>query len=109
MKVCFDNDIFDFDSPISAYDIAKKLKLDNTILACKIDGEAFSLGHIVDKDCTFEPITFASDLGKRVYRSTASFVLAQAVRNVYPTAQLAAGGTDEDGFYYDFEIGRAHV
>ena len=104
MKVCFDNDIFDFDSPISAYDIAKKLKLDNTILACKIDGEAFSLGHIVDKDCTFEPITFASDLGKRVYRSTASFVLAQAVRNVYPTAQLAAGGTDEDGFYYDFDF-----
>ena len=103
MKVTFNDKVFEFDAPISAAEIAKNLKIDNA-LACKIDGEAFSLTHIVDKDCTFEPLTFADEEGRRAYRATAAFILAQAIRTVYPTAQLASGGTDEDGFYYDFDF-----
>ena len=104
MKVSFDNNVYDFDAPISALNIAKQLKLDSNALICKIDGEPFSLTHVVDKDCTFEVVTFNDELGRRAYRATAAFLLAQAIRNIYPTAQLAAGGTDEDGFYYDFDF-----
>ncbi len=104
MKVVFNDQVLDFDAPTSAFDIAKKLKIDSIALACKIDGEAFSLNHTVDRDCTFEVVTFADELGKRVYRSTAGFVLAQAIKNVYPTAEHAVGGTDGDGFFYDFDF-----
>lgn len=104
MKVFYLDKELQFDAPVSAFDIAKQLKIDSTTLACKLDGKPFSLCHIVDKDCTFEPLTFQDELGRRSYRATAAFLLAQAMRNVYPTAQLAAGGTDEDGFYYDFDF-----
>ena len=77
MKVVFNDQVLDFDAPTSAFDIAKKLK---------------------------EVVTFADELGKRVYRSTAGFVLAQAIKNVYPTAEHAVGGTDGDGFFYDFDF-----
>ena len=104
MIVIYNDKSLEFDAPVSAFEIAKAFKIENSILACKIDGECFSLTHIVDKDCNFEPITFADELGKKVYRASAAFVLAQAVRNIYPTAQLASGGATEDGFYYDFDF-----
>jgi len=104
MKVVFKDSYFDFDVPTSALDIAKQFKIEQGALACKIDGEPFSLCHVVDRDCNFDVVTFQDKLGRNVYRSTAAFLLAQAIRNVYPTAQLAAGGVDDDGFYYDFDF-----
>jgi len=52
-------------------------------------------------------LTFDSEGGKRAFRHTASHILAQAVKKLYPDAKLAIGPAIENGFYYDFDIDRA--
>lgn len=90
----------------SAYEIAKLVNdcPIKSVLACKIDGQVKSLDTIVDDDCAFEVLTFADEEGRRVYRHTCAHILAQAVRNVYPTVQLAIGPAIDNGFYYDFDF-----
>lgn len=94
------------DMPMTAIECAKLIsdRVAKSALACKIDGNLCSLDTIVDKDCSFELVTFQDEEGREVYRHTCSHILAQAVRNVYPTAQFAKGGVDENGFYYDFDF-----
>ncbi|MEG2274538.1 MAG: threonine--tRNA ligase, partial [Clostridia bacterium] len=94
------------DEAMSAFNVVKKISegLSRSALVCKIDGKVFGLNTIVDKDCTFEALTFADDEGKTAYRHTCSHILAQAVRNIYPTALLAIGPAIDDGFYYDFDF-----
>ena len=94
------------DGPKSAYEIAKQIgeRLAKVALVCKIDGALTSMREVIDHDCKFEVLTWNDDEAKAVYRHTASHILAQAVRNVYPTVQLAIGPSIENGFYYDFDF-----
>ena len=82
-----------FDGAMSALDVTKQISegLARAAIVCKIDGQLASMDTIVDKDCNFEVFTFADDEGKRVYRHTCAHILAQAVKNIYPTVQLAIG------------------
>lgn len=95
-----------FDGAISAFEAAKQISegLARNALVCRIDGRLSSLSEIIDKDCAFEVLTFNDEEGRSAYRHTCSHILAQAVRNIYPTAQLAIGPAIADGFYYDFEF-----
>ncbi len=69
-------------------------------------------GCLVDMDETPEPgarvefLTFDDPRGREVYRHTAAHVLAQAVKRLHPQAKLGIGPAIEDGFYYDFDVGR---
>jgi len=94
------------ESAMSALDVTKSISegLARAAIVCKIDGKLSSLDTIIDKDCSFEVLTFDSPEGKNVYRHTCSHILAQAVRNIYPTVQLAIGPAVENGFYYDFDF-----
>lgn len=94
------------DAPMSAINVAKSIgeSFARNALICKIDGKLSSLDTIIDKDCTFEVLTFKDEDGKRAYRHTCAHILAQAVRNVYPTVQFATGFAVDNGFYYDFEF-----
>ena len=94
------------DGPKSAYEIAKQIgeRLAKVALVCKIDGVLTSMREVIDHDCKFEVLTWNDDEAKAVYRHTASYILAQAVKNVYPTVQLAIGPSIENGFYYDFDF-----
>ena len=60
--------------------------------------------NLIEKDCEVEILTFADEQGKKILRHTASHVLAQAVKRLYPTAKLAIGPAIENGFYYDFDM-----
>lgn len=95
-----------FDGAMSALDVTKQISegLARVAIVCKIDGQLASMDTIVDKDCNFEVFTFADDEGKRVYRHTCAHILAQAVKNIYPTVQLAIGPAIDNGFYYDFDF-----
>ena len=95
-----------FDGAMSALDVTKQISegLARAAIVCKIDGQLVSMDTIVDKDCNFEVFTFADDEGKRVYRHTCAHILAQAVKNIYPTVQLAIGPAIDNGFYYDFDF-----
>ena len=62
------------------------------------------LSAVVDRDCEFEIVTLKDKEGLEVYRHTASHVLAQAVKAIFPTCKLAIGPTIEYGFYYDIDF-----
>ena len=94
------------EQPSTGYEIAKQIgeRLAKVALVCKVDGVLTSLRETIDHDCKFEVLTWNDDEGKSAYRHTASHILAQAVKNIYPTVQLAIGPSIENGFYYDFDF-----
>ena len=71
--------------------------------AGKVNGEVVDLRHELTEDCCLEILTFRDDEGKHAYRHTASHIMAQAVKRLYPETKLAIGPSIEDGFYYDFD------
>ncbi|HLW47233.1 MAG TPA: threonine--tRNA ligase [bacterium] len=75
-------------------------------LAARVDGDVRDLSARVDRDANVEWLTFADPTGREVYWHSTSHLLAQAVRELFPGAKLAIGPPIEDGFYYDFDIGR---
>ena len=76
------------------------------VLAVKVNGVLRDLSAILTEDASLEPVTFASPDGKDVYRHSSTHILAQAVKAVFPSAQLAIGPAIEEGFYYDFAFDR---
>jgi threonyl-tRNA synthetase len=76
------------------------------ILAVKVRGVLRDLSAPLTEDAPLEPVTFDSPEGKDVYRHTSTHVMAQAVKEVFPSAQLTIGPPIEEGFYYDFAFER---
>jgi threonyl-tRNA synthetase len=76
------------------------------VLAAKVDGRLVDLATNLITDVSLEPVTFDSPEGKEVYRHSSTHIMAQAVKEVFPSAQLAIGPAIEDGFYYDFGFER---
>ncbi len=107
MKIVLKNgDVIERDGSVSAYELAKSISegLAKAAVACKINGKICSMSEIIDCDSEFEVLTFESEDGKKVYRHTCSHILAQAVKNIYPTAKLAIGPAIDNGFYYDIDF-----
>lgn len=93
-----------FDAPVSIHDAAKQAELmSKEVIAASIDGKTTELTKILDKDADVALLTFADDAGKHVFWHTASHILAQAVKRLYPETKLTIGPAIEDGFYYDFD------
>ena len=94
-----------YEAGTSILDIAKDLSEGLARNACcgMINGEVVDLREAVTEDCNVEICTFDSPEGKRAFRHTASHILAQAVKRLYPQAKLAIGPSTDDGFYYDFD------
>ena len=82
----------------------KSLKKD--ILAAKVNGVPRDLSAVLTADATLEPLTFDSPDGKDVYRHTSTHIMAQAVKELFPSAQMTVGPAIEEGFYYDFAFDR---
>lgn len=106
MKVTLKNgSVREYAEPKSIIEIAKELGGSIASNACigKIDGEAVDLRTMVDKDCQLEILDFQSEEGKEAFRHTASHIMAQAVKRLFPDVKLAIGPAIADGFYYDFD------
>lgn len=106
MKVTLKNGLVrEYAEPKSIIEIAKELGGSIASNACigKIDGEAVDLRTMVDKDCQLEILDFQSEEGKEAFRHTASHIMAQAVKRLFPDVKLAIGPAIADGFYYDFD------
>ena len=107
MKITLkDGSAIEFDKPITVGEVALNISegLFRVAVCGKIDGQLVDLSYLVDKDCELQIITLKDKEGLEVYRHTASHVLAQAVKNIFPTSKLAIGPTIENGFYYDIEF-----
>ena len=95
-----------FDKAASCKDIALSISegLARAAVCAKVDGTLVDLSAVVDRDCEFEIVTLKDKEGLEVYRHTASHVLAQAVKAIFPTCKLAIGPTIDNGFYYDIDF-----
>jgi len=76
------------------------------VLAVKVNGVLKDLAAVLTEDCALEPVTFESRDGKDVYRHSSTHIMAQAVKDVFPSAQLTIGPAIEEGFFYDFAFER---
>ena len=95
----------EFDSGVTPYEVAKSIGagLAKAVCAAKIDGKDADLRTPLTSDCSLELLTFDDDYGKWTFRHTASHILAQAVKRLYPNVKLAIGPAIDNGFYYDFD------
>ncbi len=71
--------------------------------AARINGEVVDLRAALTEDCTVEILTFDDPDGKKAYWHTASHVMAQAVKRLWPDTKLTIGPSVDTGFYYDFD------
>ena len=98
-----DGEIKEFEAGISAFDAARELGLAKTACAAEIDGKVCDMRTKLEKDCALNILTFADEQGKRAFNHTASHILAQAVKRLFPNVKLAIGPAIDNGFYYDFD------
>jgi threonyl-tRNA synthetase len=100
-----DGSIKEYSETRSVYDIAKDISEGLARAACagEVDGEIVDLRTEISKDCTLNIITGNDPEGLRVIRHTASHVLAEAVKRLFPEAKITIGPAIDEGFYYDFD------
>ena len=106
IKVTLKGDVVkEFPKGITAYEVAKEISMGLAKQACaaRINGENKDLRTELNCDCALEILTFDDDYGKRTFRHTASHIMAQAVKRLFPKTQVTIGPAVEDGFYYDFD------
>ena len=93
---------------VTGADVAGSIgpRLAKAAVAVALDGELLDLVTPLGKGGKFEVITENSETGRHIARHSAAHILAQAVLDLFPGARFAIGPPIEDGFYYDFDIGR---
>ncbi len=104
MKIRFGEKEIQADAPITVYDAAKEAELiDRSVLAATVNGKVCALTQVLDSDADVRLLTFMDEEGKHVFCHTASHILAQAVKRLFPQAKLTIGPAIENGFYYDID------
>ena len=76
------------------------------VFAVKVNGVERDLVATLNEDATLEPLSFDSVEGKEIYRHSSTHIMAQAVKECFPTAQMTIGPAIEEGFFYDFAFER---
>lgn len=101
-----DGSILNVNDGATAFDAAKAISegLARNATAAKINNIECDLRDTLKDGDTLEILTFNDEYGRRTFRHTASHILAQAIKRLYPTAKLAIGPATADGFYYDIDI-----
>ena len=91
---------------MSIIDIARDISEGLARVACvgEVDGQVEDLRTVLDKDCELNILTAKDEAGLAALRHTASHVMAQAIKRLYPSAKLAIGPSIADGFYYDIDF-----
>ncbi len=106
MHITFpDGSVREYENGTNGLDIAASLSqgLRKSVICCEIDGVRTDAFAPIDKDCSLKFLTFEDEDGRWTYRHTASHILAQAVKRLWPEVKLAIGPAIKDGFYYDFD------
>ena len=100
-----DNSVLEVEENLSVLEIAKKISegLARVATAAKVNGELVDLRTVVAEDAELEILTFDSEDGKGAFNHTASHIMAQAVKRLYPETKLAIGPSIDNGFYYDLD------
>lgn len=106
MKITLkDGSVKEYDQVKSVFDIAKDISEGLARVACagEVNGEIVDLRTEISEDCELNIVTQSDPEGLRVIRHTASHILAEAVKRLFPDAKVTIGPAIDDGFYYDFD------
>ena len=97
-----------FESPVSVHQVAESIGagLAKAALAGRVNGELVDTSHVIEEDTQLAIITSRDDDGLEVIRHSCAHLMAQAVQQLFPTAQVTIGPVVDDGFYYDFAYER---
>ena len=100
-----DGIVKEFNEGVSILEIAQSISEGLARNACAgiVDGEVQDLRYTIDKDSEVSIATFDDEAGKKAFRHTASHIMAQAIKRLYPDTKLAIGPAIAEGFYYDFD------
>ena len=90
----------------NCYSAAKQISegLARAAVAAKVNGKLVDLSHVLSEGDSLELLTLKDKEGLEIYRHTCAHVLAQALKNIYPTCKLAIGPVIDNGFYYDVDF-----
>lgn len=104
-----DGSVRQYEGPLSVGDIAASIGtgLAKAALAGKVDNKLVDLSHIVETDANVAIVTAKDPEALELIRHSTSHLMAQAVKELYPTAEVTIGPAIENGFYYDFKFERA--
>jgi threonyl-tRNA synthetase len=102
MKVSVNGEVRQFEPGVS---VAQALA-DHEAVAARVDGRLTDLSARLDHDAEIEAVRFDSEEGRDVYWHSASHLMAQAVKQLFPKAQVTIGPAVQEGFYYDFDVER---
>ena len=96
----------EFDSPVTVGDVAASIGagLARAALAGKVNGKLVDLSHPITENSTVSIVTDKDPEGLEIIRHSTSHLMAQAVKELYPEAQITIGPVIENGFYYDFYL-----
>ncbi|MCB1757081.1 MAG: TGS domain-containing protein, partial [Gammaproteobacteria bacterium] len=97
-----------YEKPLSVLDVAGDIGpgLAKAALAGRVNGELVDGSYLIDEDCRLSIITARDDEGLEIIRHSSAHLLAQAVKQLFPSVQVTIGPVIDDGFYYDFAFER---
>src|SRR5438876_7473878 len=103
-----DRSVRPFEAPVSVGEVAAAIGpgLAKAALAGKVDGKLVDTSFVVERDVELSIVTDRDPEGLEVLRHSTAHLLAYAVKELFPDAQVTIGPVIEDGFYYDFSYKR---
>src|SRR5690242_14080777 len=103
-----DNSVRQFEKPVTVAEVASSIGpgLAKAALAGKVDGKVVDTSYLIDRDAKLAIVTDKDPEGLNVIRHSTAHLLAYAVKELFPDAQVTIGPVIEDGFYYDFSYKR---
>ena len=104
MKIKLQNAEMEVASPITVYEAARAAEMiTREVIGAEIGGKTVALTQELAEGDDVKLLTFADEAGKHLFRHTASHILAQAVKRLYPATKLTIGPAIDNGYYYDFD------
>jgi threonyl-tRNA synthetase len=100
IKVSINGEVRQFEPGVRVAEIVGN----SDAFAARVDGRLTDLSAVLERDATVEPVDFDSDDGRDIYEHSASHLMAQAVKQLFPTAKVTIGPAVAEGFYYDFDV-----
>ena len=102
-----DNSVREFEGEVTPLDVAKSISegLARNTISAVVNGTQVEVTTPITTDSTVQLLTWNDDLGKKAFWHSSAHLLAQAILEFYPNAQLTIGPAIESGFYYDIDFG----
>ncbi|CZI72763.1 Threonine--tRNA ligase [Legionella pneumophila] len=104
-----DGNVKHFEAPLTIYDVAHHISpgLAKAAIAGRVDGVLVDTSYLIKEDCSLIIVTEKHEDSLEIIRHSTAHLLAQAVKALFPSAQVTIGPVIEDGFYYDFAFERS--